>query len=456
MNVENFDIGVIISLICLGGLLLASLYHIIILIHKQDELLLHYCYYLFSITAFLFYRIIIVNFQFSNETELFDDFCFTLINEPLQVLFYMMYINFARRAVGVTKEKYPKIFYAHIFCFLYIIFHLVMLGTGIMNERNIFLSYLVRVILVSTIVAIFIVSFRQNKELFTRYIQLGALSFFVCCLLSYATFIFKINIFGMGQLNFIVIGSFIDVLFFSAAMGYRLRDLDTQKTAIILQKELEHKQISQETRDKERSRIAKDLHDDMGSTLSSISISCELAKNYLHSDIQKAQFFVNKINSSTSTVMENISDLVWALQPIGSNAIPISSRMRTLSHEWLMNCNIIPHLEIDKSFDELLLSLNARKNIWLIYKEAINNICKYSNAKNCYIYVKIEREKLFIQIQDDGVGMDNKVKKGNGLNNMQIRSEEIGGVFDIVSTQNNGVLLKFEFSIPNISDLQYI
>ncbi|MFZ4544627.1 MAG: sensor histidine kinase [Saprospiraceae bacterium] len=240
------------------------------------------------------------------------------------------------------------------------------------------------------------------------------------------------TIFGFARLQLVLIGSFIDVIFFSGAVGYRLREVETaknriifEKEALLLQKDQEHKERLYQAREIERDRIAKDLHDDIGSSLSSIMITGELAKNYLSSDVQKSKYFIDKITQSATNVMDGVSDLVWALQNNGLNAVRLSAKMRAFSSEFLSNCNIKPKYHFDPKFDAISLTVTAKKNIWLGFKESINNVCKYSKARNCAIKIKIEKNTMKMLIADDGTGISPLAAKGNGLNNLQMRTTEL-------------------------------
>lgn len=183
-----------------------------------------------------------------------------------------------------------------------------------------------------------------------------------------------------------------------------------------------------ETREEERIRIARDLHDDMGSTLSSIGIYGKVASSYLDSDKRKAQEYLEKIQDNTRLLMESTSDLIWSLQSNYGETESIFRRMQQAAVQLLSSANIAPHVMIAPAGSLPRLSIHAQKNIWLIFKEAINNTCKYSRAGNCTVEVTTSDKRLILSITDDGIGFENP-QKGNGLHNMKMRAEELGAEF---------------------------
>jgi signal transduction histidine kinase len=205
-----------------------------------------------------------------------------------------------------------------------------------------------------------------------------------------------------------------------------------------------------ETREEERMRIARDLHDDMGSTLSSIGIYTKVVSAYIDSDKEKANEYLDKIQDNARLLMENTTDLIWALQTNYGEMESIFRRMQRTAIEMLSSSNITPHIQIASPENLPLLHINAQKNCWLIFKEALNNVCKYSKAANCYISIKKELDRLVISITDDGVGFENPTQ-GNGLNNMRSRAMELQGEFIIESTLGQGTVSKAAFPMNRIS-----
>lgn len=185
-----------------------------------------------------------------------------------------------------------------------------------------------------------------------------------------------------------------------------------------------------------RNSIARDLHDDIGSALSSINIMSKVALQNTQPEAAHENF--KRIGDQSSKVMESMSDIVWSINPENDSVEKLISKMREFAVEILEPANI--HLEFHAS-TQLSFTFDAsqRKNLFLIYKESINNAAKYSNCKNVRISISTATKQLSLHIEDDGVGFDlEKVKRGNGLNNMAQRAFAMSGNLQINSQVGHG------------------
>jgi signal transduction histidine kinase len=300
---------------------------------------------------------------------------------------------------------------------------------------------------------------RQRNNLYYYYLAAAAIFMISFGVVSSISMVTGWRLFGWGPFYWLLISFFTDVIFFSAALGYLIRQEHLerenslkqllQKEAELQQKELEKMKAVYETREEERMRIARDLHDDMGSTLSSIGIYSKVVGSYMDSDKAKAAEYLEKIHDNTKLLMENTADLIWSLQSNYGQTESIFKRIQQTAVQLLSSANIVPHISI--AGDQLpLLTIVAQKNIWLIFKEAMNNTCKYSAANNCSVIISMEDDKMILVINDDGIGFEHP-RKGNGLVNMRQRTEELGGAFEIQSSQGNGTLVKAVFPVHKIS-----
>jgi signal transduction histidine kinase len=184
-----------------------------------------------------------------------------------------------------------------------------------------------------------------------------------------------------------------------------------------------------------RNRIASDLHDDVGSTLNSISIYSEVAK-------QKSPVVVDEleqIGDASRKIIEVMSDIVWTINPKNDTFENIISRMGTLAYNLLKAKNIEHTFQVDETLNETKLSLESRRNFYLIFKEALNNLVKYSNATRASITLTNEHGLIKLAVRDNGVGFDvAQTSKGNGLLNMKNRAVEMKAQLKIESEKGNG------------------
>lgn len=203
----------------------------------------------------------------------------------------------------------------------------------------------------------------------------------------------------------------------------------------------------------ERNRIASDLHDDIGASLSSIRIYSGAASKKFNDDPHEAQLLIDRINQSSSGMMDRMSDIVWSINPKNDNVESIVFRMKSQAGEVLAQLDVEVEYFIDKQAERIQPSMTARRNIYLIFKEAINNIAKYASATRVNIELRIMDNVLVLIIRDNGSGFDMlSMKSGHGLSSMRQRAESLGGSLTIDSVPGSGTELKASFQIARISD----
>jgi signal transduction histidine kinase/tetratricopeptide (TPR) repeat protein len=193
-----------------------------------------------------------------------------------------------------------------------------------------------------------------------------------------------------------------------------------------------------------RNKIASDLHDDVGSTLSSISIFAEIAKKQSKEIIPALQ----TISESSRKMLDAMADIVWTINPENDQFDKILMRMRSFAYELLGAKKIDFVFKAEGDMEKIKLSMEARKNLFLIFKEATNNMVKYAEASKASYFIKNEQEYLVMMIRDNGKGFDmNKPSQGNGLKNMKKRAEEVGGILSIDSLPGSGTSIQFKIAV---------
>ncbi len=196
-----------------------------------------------------------------------------------------------------------------------------------------------------------------------------------------------------------------------------------------------------------RSKISKDLHDDIGATVSSIGILASIAgKNELKEE--KRHQYLDTISDQSKYVAETLSDIVWAINPNNDSLEKLFARVLRYATE-LFEARGIDYT-VDAPPDALRglsLPMDARQNLYLVIKEAVNNLVKYSGATHAIIRVAREPGHLAVSISDDGKGFDPETATGNGLPNLRKRAEALHGTLRIVSRQGGGGT-RVELQIP--------
>ena len=203
-----------------------------------------------------------------------------------------------------------------------------------------------------------------------------------------------------------------------------------------------------------RNKIAQDLHDNVGSTLSSISVYSQVAKIYQQQQkLEPLQDTLEKISATSSEMISEMNDIVWAINPRNDNMETILQRMESFARPLLASQEVKFHFSYVPGIQHQHLEMAKRKNFYLIFKEAINNALKYSGCKNLWVDISLHHHQLELLVKDDGKGFD--VKKirsmntlsGNGVRNMEMRAKEMKGNWSIVSS-DSGTIVKLAFPIP--------
>lgn len=202
-----------------------------------------------------------------------------------------------------------------------------------------------------------------------------------------------------------------------------------------------------------QNKISQDLHDDIGSSLSSLQVYSSVAVQVMDAQPDKAKEMLRRITSESSALMDNIGDIVWSMKTEKEQTINLDSRIKNFISDVLGAANIHYTIHIEEGIDGLVKNMTARKNILLIIKEAVNNTLRHAQAKQVSVSVKKLAGRLLIQVADNGKGFNaDIVEKGDGLDNMRRRAEELNGIFELSTNPGKGTTISALFPLTNISD----
>lgn len=191
------------------------------------------------------------------------------------------------------------------------------------------------------------------------------------------------------------------------------------------------RELQRQKLEKLRLSIARDLHDDMGSSLSYIRMLSE-KEAYLRKN-EDAAVFLN-ISGKTSEIMENMSEIIWSINPVNDSFSQVVLKVQEFAVTTLEPSGIHLRFEVEEIPEITRLSAENRRNYYLIFKEAINNISKYARADEVIFSIHIEKNILITSIRDNGIGFNPEIiTKGNGLKNMHSRAENMGGQLSIIT-----------------------
>lgn len=437
----------VISVLMIGAISIAFIYHLVLFFFNRDKLFLHYLLYLLFTWVFVFMRTGFLSLLFGIDVE---NYFFDYFNEPIQIIYLTTYFNFILQSIEVSKSKKSFLYKSWIAILI------VLLGYSILFiiSKFIFQFESYSTAFISIRIFIFCLTFimlwqcfKLRHITFQLFILLGSSFYFIFGVIS---FISNLNL-SMDMIlyppEWLMIGSFIDILFFSVAMSYRNKKQWEKMNAALLNDANEIIEIQkivlekQNTLENERNRIARDMHDDLGSGLTKINYLSHLAINNI--DVTEN---LSKINKASSQLVESMSEIIWAIKEENNTIDDLVSFIKLYALEYLDNNKITSTFTIVVERNEIEINGDCRRSIYLIVKEALHNVVKHAQATNVTIEVKIV-DQIEITIEDNGVGYNQNIKKygtGNGIKNMRKRIEIFKGQIEIKSEKGTKVI----FSLP--------
>jgi signal transduction histidine kinase len=198
-----------------------------------------------------------------------------------------------------------------------------------------------------------------------------------------------------------------------------------------------------------RTRIATDLHDDIGANLTRIAMLSEVARQ-THDDERgpQADGPLASIARIARESVSSMSDIVWAVNPARDSLLDLIRKMRQHADEIFTMRGIEMHFDAPAAADTLKLGVDVRRDLLLIFKEAVNNAARHSRCSVVKIAVRVEGSRLALAVIDNGVGFDiSGHQNGHGLTSMQRRAHELNGQLDITSTTGVGTTIRVSAAI---------
>jgi signal transduction histidine kinase/ligand-binding sensor domain-containing protein len=241
------------------------------------------------------------------------------------------------------------------------------------------------------------------------------------------------------QLSVIIRPPFWQTWWFYTLVGFFFIGLTVFITQKIARRKLKQKigeLERQQALDKERQRISREMHDDIGAGLTQIILMSDSAKNKATAANEKELL---DISSTSRRLVNNMSEIIWSLNPENKTLEQLLSYMREQLHKQLEYSGISYRIDLPDGGSDVLLSNEQLRNMLLVTKEIVNNAIKYSQADTISVSARCGQGFLHFEVKDDGAGFDLQKKySGNGLRNIRQRTEEIGGRLTIDSAAGRG------------------
>lgn len=419
-------------------------------------------WYFFKRREYFFYTVYVIiitvyflNRYLADENGMIhiDNFTFSKLypDKALAVLSYIFYFKFGRHFIE-AKTRYPFInrlmSKAEIILFIYILVDIVILAVSGYStfENNLFLPVNISIFLV--LIFVFRAMILKN-EMLDRFILTGSMFYGIS---AFITMWMGLNKPPLYDDHFLAlqIGALVEMIFLNAGLVYKSRML--QKQTLHSQEQLiekyEENQELQTRIGSIRERISRDLHDDVGASLSSIKAYSEI----LETNPSTAPI-AELIKNNSTEMIERLEVIAWAANPSYDNFKSLKNMMMKFAVPLCHSKKIDFNITCTAVDDQLAIHSETRQHIFMIFKESVNNMIKYADASNCSTDISISENRFECKIADNGKGFDEtSIDDGNGLINMRKRAAELGGELLIESKLQKGtaisVRLPFPFIIP--------
>ncbi|WP_343686330.1 sensor histidine kinase [Chryseobacterium gleum] len=210
----------------------------------------------------------------------------------------------------------------------------------------------------------------------------------------------------------------------------------------LLQKELEKQKILEQ----ERERISHDMHDDLGAGISALKLQAEFLKQKAKND--DLQGDIEELLKTSEEMNISMREMLWSLNAGNDILGSFIDYAILYTTNFLKKTKIMVYSESEDIISETPISTEMRRNLFLCLKEAVNNVYKHSHADTLNLSFLQEKNTFSMKISDNGTGIPDGPKEGNGLRNMRRRMNELSGEFSIIH-ENHGTCLVFRIAVNN-------
>jgi signal transduction histidine kinase len=378
------------------------------------------------------------------------------LGKTLLIVPYFLYFRFVRCFLDM-RVNYPAlnkwVIRMENFLLAYMVFDLGLIVISF-NRRLQTEIYFFILFTVFIVAAGFMVYLFRRRQTLIYYIISGSLfvatGHILGILFSYLQFVRHLDLGVTDILIWSQVGIVLEILCFTAGLSYKSEAAEKEKikSQEKLIEQLKANELLQSRMQHIRNKIAQDLHDDIGSTLSSISILSGLALEERNSG--QALETMSEIKDSSIMLMERMDDIVWSINPRNDSLENLLVRVKHFATTLFEAREINYTIRIQENIHEVKLPSDYRQHIYLVLKEAINNLVKYAKATRADILIGFDRKVLELSVKDDGCGFDTSGQStGNGIPGMRRRAELMNAELDIRSVPGGGTEMNLTVIIEN-------
>lgn len=212
---------------------------------------------------------------------------------------------------------------------------------------------------------------------------------------------------------------------------------------------MEMEQLERQTLvERERARVAQDLHDDLGAGLTEIGLAASLAQRQ-NTASDRVQQHLRQVAKKAHEMVTALDEIVWAINPKHDSVVSLSHYLCEYAQHFLELSSIRCRLEVASNLPACSLDSEQRHNLFLAFKESLTNVTQHAQATEVRIRIKSEPEgSIIIEVEDDGCGMNTRPTSpgADGLANMVQRLEKIGGRCEVGNVPDGGTRVRFVFA----------
>ena len=411
---------------------------------KNREFLYNCCY------AICMFLLIFFNTFMQRRGGIYASFFMGYLAFILLIGGIVFYISFTRKFLE-TEKNYPLLnkiflFEEKILITLLLFFTIVYYFTNLFWLQSLIENFTKIITLIIGLIYIGIAFKKKNKLM--NYLAGGNAIFIFFSIISFLLiqFPFKESNAVTSAIVYFELGIVCELIFFLLGLSYKNRieliGMVQAQEAMKLKAEkqnFESKLAILAAQQEERNRISTDMHDDLGAGVTAIRLFSELAKSRLGSNSVPE---IDRISTSANELLNNMNAIIWTMNNNNDSFGNLVAYIRSYALEYFENTGIKCSVYIEEGLPNFVVSGQIRRNVFLVAKEALNNILKHAKATEVVLTLKRQDNGISLFIQDNGNGIDlNNIRQfGNGLKNMKKRMEKSGIALSIEN--NNGTLVK--------------
>ncbi len=456
---ESHKVFLLITLLFLGFMIAAFIYALMsYLLQKTREHLSYGIYALFFILYFgsrLFF-LSVTDYYILQHASYLIHF--------LQIFGYVFYGLFIISLLKLHKKKnllYRLLVVFATIAIIYVIVDAILIYQFNTIKLSMKLYAIMRIVLL-IVSGLTILILYKTKDKLSNYVAAGVFALFLFSLISLWSSNTSTslkhpvyNTFFDLRITLYQIGITIELVLFTIALQYKImqnnreRVLENEKLRLENeQKEMQSFMAVMKAKDNERTRIAQEIHDDIGSGLTNIRLLSEIAKAKSNS-LPNENIALQKISNSANELIENMNEIIWSINSKNDSLHNLIAYLRSYVVKYFEDYesytvqidikNNIPNINIDGSF---------RRSIFLVIKEALHNIVKHAKAnKVSFQILYLDPNNLNIVIEDNGIGIveGKNLQFSNGIRNMQERIKSLGG--NVIVYSKKGVIIHIQMPL---------